>query len=52
MGTLLQFAKTRKIGMVLLEYRKAFGQLQVNYPLILPKIVHPYRKYAPSETMI
>ena len=31
---------------------KAFGQLLVNYPLTPPRIVHPYRKYAPSETMI
>lgn len=31
---------------------QAFGQLLVNYPLIPPRIVHPYRKYAPSETMI
>jgi hypothetical protein len=31
---------------------KAFGQLLVNYPLTPPRIVHPYRKYVPSETMI
>ncbi len=31
---------------------KAFGQLLVNYPLAPPRIVHPYQKYAPSETMI
>ena len=30
----------------------AFSQLLVNYPLVPPRIVHPYQRYAPSETVI
>ncbi len=30
----------------------AFSQLLVNYPLVSPRIVHSYQRYAPSETMI